>query len=193
MADTRPGLGKQPQTPPPGIQPEEEIKMANEHPVAHRFLACSAAGLLTLASGSTLASSFALIEQSVSGMGSAYAIGSAGINDASTVFLNPAGMSRLSGTHINGGLQAVYSQVEFDGSAEYSPLTGGLAGTDIAGITGIGIAAGRETLDDLSDVGTLVWGDFGFQALVAPAVPVVAEDLSKTVVSSGMIGLLPRR
>jgi hypothetical protein len=72
-------------------------------------------------------------------------------------------------------------------------------GTDIAGITGIGIAAGRETLDDLSDeripmrVGPLVWGDFGFQALVAPAVPVVAEDLSKTVVSSGMIGLLPRR
>jgi hypothetical protein len=29
---------------------------------------------------------------------------------------------------------------------------------DIPGITGIGIAAGHETLDDLSDVGTLVWG-----------------------------------
>ena len=66
-------------------------------------------------------------------------------------------------------------------------------GADIAGITGIGIAAGHKPLDDLSDVGTLIWGDFGFQALVAPAVPVVAEDLSKTVVSSGMIGLLPRR
>ena len=66
-------------------------------------------------------------------------------------------------------------------------------GADIAGITGIGIAAGYETLDDLSDVGTLVWGDFVFQALVAPAVPVVAEDLSKTVVGSGMVRLLPRR
>ncbi len=72
-------------------------------------------------------------------------------------------------------------------------------GADIAGITGIGIAAGHKALDDLSDVGTLIWGGFGFQALVAPAVPVVAEDLSKTVVSSGMMrinyirGLLPRR
>jgi hypothetical protein len=46
---------------------------------------------------------------------------------------------------------------------------------DIPGITGIGIAAGHETLDDLSDVGTLVWGDFGFQALVAPAAPMVTE------------------
>jgi len=70
--------------------------MAHTPPVARRFLTCTAAGLLSLASASTLASSFALIEQSVNGMGSAYAIGSAGINDASTVFFNPAGMSRLS-------------------------------------------------------------------------------------------------
>jgi long-chain fatty acid transport protein len=120
--------------------PEEEIKMANHHPAARRFLACSAAGLLALASGSTLASSFALIEQSVSGMGSAYAIGSAGIDDASTVFFNPAGMSRLSGTHLNGGLQIVYSQVEFKGSAEYNqtnPALGpggiGIAGNPVSG------------------------------------------------------------
>lgn len=72
-------------------------------------------------------------------------------------------------------------------------------GADIAGITGIGIAAGYETLDDLSDeriplrVGLRVWGDFVFQALVAPAVPVVAEYLSKMVVGSGMARLLPRR
>jgi hypothetical protein len=46
-------------------------------------------------------------------------------------------------------------------------------GADIAGITGIGIAAGYETLDDLSDVCTLVWGDLVFQALIAPAVPIV--------------------
>jgi long-chain fatty acid transport protein len=113
--------------------PEEEIKMANYHPAAHRFLASSAAGLLSLASASTLASSFALIEQSVSGMGTAYAVGSSGIGDASTIYFNPAGMSRLSGTHLNGSMQIVYSQVDFDGSAEYSPITGGLAGTEISG------------------------------------------------------------
>ena len=95
--------------------------MANNHPVARRFLTCSAAGLLSLASGSALASSFALIEQSVSGMGTAYAVGSSGIGDASTVYFNPAGMSRLSGTHLNGGVQAVYSQVDFKGSATYNP------------------------------------------------------------------------
>jgi long-chain fatty acid transport protein len=115
------------------IQPEEETKMANEHPVARRLLTFSAAGLLSLASASTLASSFALIEQSVSGMGTAYAVGSSGINDASTVFFNPAGMSRLSGTHLSGGIQIVSSRVDFDGSAEYSNLTGGLARTDIDG------------------------------------------------------------
>jgi len=98
--------------------------MANEHPVARRLLAFSAAGLLSMASASTLASSFALIEQSVSGMGTAYAVGSSGIGDASTVYFNPAGMSRLSGTHLNGALQIVYSQVDFDGSAEYSQLSG---------------------------------------------------------------------
>ena len=64
---------------------------------------------------------------------------------------------------------------------------------DTAGITGIGIAAGHETLDDLSNISTLIWGNFVFQAQVTPVVPVVAEDLSKTVVSSGMVGLLPRR
>ncbi|HYQ72446.1 MAG TPA: outer membrane protein transport protein [Gammaproteobacteria bacterium] len=95
--------------------------MANTPTVARQLLTCSAAGLLTLASAGALASSFALIEQSVNGMGSAYAIGSAGIDDASTVFYNPAGMSRLSGSHLNGGLQIVYSQVDFKGSGQYNP------------------------------------------------------------------------
>ena len=72
-------------------------------------------------------------------------------------------------------------------------------GADIAGITGIGIAAGYETLDDLSDVGTLVRRDFVFQALVAPGVPVIAKDLTEEVVAGGVMRincirwLLPRR
>ena len=112
--------------------------MANTLTVARRFLTCSAAGLLTLASAGIHASSFALIEQSVNGMGSAYAIGSAGIDDASTVYFNPAGMSRLPGSHLNGGLQVVHSNVDFDGSAEYSQFSGiaidpGLPGTPISG------------------------------------------------------------
>ena len=46
------------------------------------------------------ASSFALIEQSASGQGSAYAGASAIAEDASTIFFNPAGMTRLSGQQI---------------------------------------------------------------------------------------------
>ena len=64
---------------------------------------------------------------------------------------------------------------------------------DVPGITGIGIAAGHKASNDLSNVSTLIWGDFVFQAQVTPAVPVVAEDLSKTVVGGGVIRSLPRR
>jgi len=129
--------------------------MANTPTVACRFLTCSAAGLLSLASAGTLASSFALIEQSVNGMGSAYAIGSAGIDDASTVYFNPAGMSRLSGTHLNGGLQVVYSQVEFKGSGQYNPnnLALGPGGPLITPVAGDSISGkGKDNTDLLAGV-----------------------------------------
>ncbi len=50
---------------------------------------------LLLVSGSVCASGFALIEQSGSGLGNAFAGGAAGAEDASTIFFNPAGMARL--------------------------------------------------------------------------------------------------
>jgi long-chain fatty acid transport protein len=103
--------------------------MAKHRPVVHQYLrTCGIAGLLALGSSSTFASSFALIEQSVSGMGTAYAIGSSGINDASTVFFNPAGMARLHGSNVSGGMHIVNSNTDFKGSAEYQediPLVGG--------------------------------------------------------------------
>jgi long-subunit fatty acid transport protein len=54
------------------------------------FLVCSSAG-------SVMAAGFALIEQSASGLGNAYAGGAASAEDASTISFNPAGMTRLSG------------------------------------------------------------------------------------------------
>ncbi|MDH3979857.1 MAG: outer membrane protein transport protein, partial [Gammaproteobacteria bacterium] len=96
---------------------------------------CIIAGLLSLSAGVAQASSFALIEQSVSGMGSAYAIGAAGLDDASTLYFNPAGMSRLSGSNLSTGLQIVSSSVDINASAEYNannPALGPL-GLDIAG------------------------------------------------------------
>ncbi|MCG6900747.1 MAG: outer membrane protein transport protein [Gammaproteobacteria bacterium] len=95
--------------------------MANDRAVTRCLRTCGVAGLLAVSSNTVFASSFALIEQSVSGMGSAYAIGSAGIDDASTIFFNPATMTRLSGSNLTGGLQIVNSRTDFKGSAEYNP------------------------------------------------------------------------
>jgi long-chain fatty acid transport protein len=58
------------------------------------------AGAMLVMSGSAMASGFALIEQSGSGLGNAFAGGAASAEDASTIFYNPAGMSRLSGKQI---------------------------------------------------------------------------------------------
>ncbi|MBW8077720.1 MAG: transporter, partial [Gallionella sp.] len=57
----------------------------------------SVAGALLAISGSAVASGFALVEQNASGLGNAFAGGAAIAEDASTVFFNPAGMSRLKG------------------------------------------------------------------------------------------------
>ena len=117
--------------------------MVLKRTVTRRIRTVGIAGLLSLSSSSAFASSFALIEQSVSGMGSAYAIGSAGIDDASTIWFNPATMTRLGGSQLTGGLQIVNSRTDFKGSAEYNgdnaalstppPLGLGIAGFPIDG------------------------------------------------------------
>ena len=63
-------------------------------------VSCSVAGAMLLMAGGAVASGFALIEQSGSGMGNAFAGGAASAEDASIIFYNPAGMSRLSGKQI---------------------------------------------------------------------------------------------
>lgn len=61
------------------------------------LMALAIAAALGGASGLASAAGFALIEQSGSGMGNAFAGAAATAEDASTVFFNPAGMSRLAG------------------------------------------------------------------------------------------------
>jgi len=107
--------------------------MATQRTTTHNLRTCCTAVLLALGTSNALASSFALIEQSVSGMGTAYAVGSSGIDDASTVYFNPAGMSRLHGSHLSGGLQIVDLNTDFKGSAEYANTGTGLDGAPISG------------------------------------------------------------
>jgi long-chain fatty acid transport protein len=60
------------------------------------------------------AAGFALIEQSGSGMGNAYAGGSAIAEDASTIFFNPAGMTYIQGTQAVGALHLINPNAEFN-------------------------------------------------------------------------------
>lgn len=85
------------------------------------------AGALLAVSGSVAASGFALIEQNASGLGNAYAGGAASAEDASTVFFNPAGMTRLSGK------QVVVAGHLINPSAKFTSSTG-VSGGDAGGL-----------------------------------------------------------
>lgn len=63
------------------------------------------------------ASGFALIEESASGLGNAFAGGAASAEDTSTLFFNPAGMTRLSGQQMSLVLHAIKPSVEFSNTA----------------------------------------------------------------------------
>jgi long-chain fatty acid transport protein len=112
--------------------------MGNHHPYTGRTWVGGLAGLVAIISLGANASGFSLIEQSVSSMGTAYANGSAGIDDASTIFFNPASMTRLAGKNISGGAHVVRSDVDFSGKGFYNPdnpaiQQSGLAGAPIRG------------------------------------------------------------
>lgn len=71
---------------------------------------------------------FALIEQSASGMGNAFAGGAASAEDASTVYYNPAGMANLRSNQLLFAGHTILPQIKFsDGGsvlADGQPLTG---------------------------------------------------------------------
>ena len=66
------------------------------------------------------AAGFALIEQSASSMGNAFAGGGAAAEDASTIYFNPAGMTYIEGTQLVGALHLIKPNAEFSGTI--SPL-----------------------------------------------------------------------
>ncbi len=84
--------------------------MKNNHIIKAAVLAS-----LFAASGAH-AAGFALIEQSASGMGNAFAGGAAAAEDASTVYFNPAGMTYIDGTQVVGALHLIKPSAEFNNS-----------------------------------------------------------------------------
>ncbi|WP_242463303.1 OmpP1/FadL family transporter [Rhodocyclus tenuis] len=81
--------------------------------------------VLGLFSGYASASGFQLIEQSASGLGNAYAGSAASAENASTIFYNPAGMTKLKGTNFSGGVTLVKPSFKFQNEGS---STGSLTG-----------------------------------------------------------------
>lgn len=94
--------------------------------------------LMTAALEQAQAAGFALIEQSASGLGNAYAGAGASAQDASTIFFNPAGLTYLRGNQIVVAGHIIEPNAEFSGSATNplgAPIAGGNGGD--AGGTGL--------------------------------------------------------
>ena len=100
-----------------------------------RLALAMGAAMLSLSAGHALGSNFALQEQNGSGVGNAFAGGAAVAEDASTIYFNPAGMSRLPGIQgvVSGDLICLSAKLSDNGSqpAALQPLggTGGDAGS----------------------------------------------------------------
>lgn len=92
-----------------------------------RAILAGAAATLVFVAAPVRAAFFQLAENSPAGLGNAFAGGAAIAEDASTVWYNPAGLTRLSGTQLVVGGHFIMPSLEFSGSASTvlgSPVTG---------------------------------------------------------------------
>lgn len=96
-----------------------------------------ASAVMAALSGTVEAAGFALEHQSVSNLGYAFAGGAASAEDASTIYWNPAGLTRLPGRQLALGLNALYVSARFSDRGTTSPagpafpITGGEGGNAI--------------------------------------------------------------
>ncbi len=125
-------------------------------------------GVLAFSSANGYAAGFAVAEQSVSGLGNAFAGGAAAAEDASTVWHNPAGMTRIDGKQVVGGLHIIIPKAKFkdNGSTTHplvggAPLTGGNGG-DAGGVVPVANAYYAETFDKGWSFGLGINAPFGF-------------------------------
>jgi long-chain fatty acid transport protein len=118
---------------------------------------------MAFAGGQAFAAGFQLKEQSAAGLGTAYAGSTARADDASTIFFNPAGMTRLNGTQITTGAAYIAPQSDFSGSGVTSTgaSTGSLSGGDAGRNALLPSFYGMYSLSDDFKVGLSVntpWG-----------------------------------
>ncbi|MCF5708922.1 transporter [Pseudomonas syringae] len=111
-----------------------------------------------LASTQLFAAGFALNEQSVSGMGTGFAGRSSSADDASTVFGNPAGMSRLKREEISVGAAAVIAKTNIDNGRG---TFGGSNDGDMVPVVGVPMGYYVKPIDDHWAFGLGMYAPFG--------------------------------
>lgn len=113
---------------------------------------------VAVASSQIFASGFALNEQSISGMGTGFAGRSSAADDASTVFGNPAGMSRLKKQQVTVGVAAI------DASTDLKDTSGTQKGTnkgDMVPFTAVPMGFYVNPIDEHWAFGLGVYAPFG--------------------------------
>ena len=85
----------------------------------------SAVCIAAISSGAN-AAGFYLQEQSVRGLGSAFSGSTTNLDDASTIFFNPAGMTKLDGLQAQGGVHVLLPSSDLDDTGTTSGPSGGL-------------------------------------------------------------------
>lgn len=91
------------------------------------LLAGAMAGTLAFSVPLAQASGIQSLEQNASGIGTAYAGSAAVADNASTIYYNPAGLTRLPGGQISLGLVGVHNSIEFNNHGSWG-ATGGDGG-----------------------------------------------------------------
>ena len=104
-----------------------------------------------------MAAGFALNEQSISGMGTSFAGRSSSVDDASTVFGNPAGMSRLTREQVTFGVAAINAKTDI------KDASGAPGSNDGDMVPAIGVPMGYwvKPLDEKVTFGLGVYAPFG--------------------------------
>ncbi len=114
---------------------------------------------VAMASTQIFASGFAVNEQSISGMGTGFAGRSSSADDASTIFGNPAGMSRIKREQVTGGLAMIDAHTDIS-HASSSP-NGGTNKGDMVPLIAVPMGYYVKPIDDQWAFGVGVYAPFG--------------------------------
>lgn len=95
-----------------------------------KYLAYTAlsTSILFLSSHNAYAAGFYIQEQSVKGLGSAFSGSVSSLEDASTVYFNPAGMTKLDRAQINAGINLLIPDASFKNTGSTFDFNGGAPG-----------------------------------------------------------------